>query len=230
MKKTVILVLITLVSLVLSACQSDGNDSSMYTTTNASATDVTQNKTYTIETKVDNDEKRAIEYPQLNGQSEEYASINSLLYSEIKIWLKDEMAHDATIDVRYSVTLCNETYFCVLFEGDVIAPNAAHTTKVVKSVCVSLAGRVIIDPLDIVRIDKVFVERFKNQLNNATDKERFTDEQWESVIAYFYTFSNEELIKKIVNGEVALIEDGVLVCMEVPHAIGDYIKVSVKSP
>lgn len=229
MKKIVILMLITLVSLLLSACQSDANNTSTYTTTNTSTTDVMQNQSsYTIKTVVDNDESRLIEYPQLNGQNEEYTLVNSLLRSEMEDWLKDEVVDDAIINVRCSVTLCDETYFCVLFEGDVVAPNAAHPISVVKVVCFSLMDGVIIDPFDIVEINEAFVDNFKNQLNNATDTERFTDEQWESVVAYFHSFSNEELMKKIVNGEVALIEDGTLVCIEVPHAIGDYIKVSVK--
>ncbi|MBE6642521.1 MAG: hypothetical protein E7615_02575 [Ruminococcaceae bacterium] len=230
MKKILVLGLIVIVLSILVGCQSDASDTSIDATADTSVTDVTEPQaSYTVEMVEFSDGKIVIEYPQLKGQGEVYTSINSSIYSEVENWFKDEAADDVSVDVKYSVTLSNETYFCVLFEGGYYALNAAYPTRVVKAICFSMADGNVIDPTSVTEIDEDFVEKFKIELDNSSDTERFTDEQWASVVSYFNAFSNEELTEKIINGEAALTENGILVCVEVPHAIGDYIKVSVNN-
>ena len=195
MKKLLVLGLMVLVLSIMLGCQSDANDTSLVesqsdakdtsidATTDTPATDVTEPQaSYTVETAKFSDGKIVIEYPQLKGQGEVYTAINSLISSEVENWFKEEAADDISVDVKYSVTLSNETYFCVLFEGGYYALNAAYPTRIVKANCFSIADGKAIDPTSVVEIDEAFVERFKNELNNSSDTERFTDEQWESVV------------------------------------------------
>lgn len=189
------------------------------------------NVSYEIQqiSSVSDDNKIVTLYPQLISAEKDYSIINSLISSEVNGWIRGNIAEDATVKLSYSTTYFDDICVCILFEGDVSSPNSAHPTRVAFSVCVSLVEETIMNPLESIMIDDGFVEQFREQVILSSDSDRFTNEQWNEVVAFFDSLSNEELQQLIVNGETSLVEDGLLVCVSVPHAIGDYIKVSIKA-
>ena len=113
-----------------------------------------------------------------------------------------------------------------MFEGSVVSHIAAHPTNVVRSLCISLTDNIVIDFIESIDINSEFVQQVKNGLAFSQD-ERFDDDQWRVIVNYLEQLSYEEWVERISEGEVALTEDGVLICVFVPHAIGDYLKIAV---
>ena len=224
-----LLLMFCIILFCLSACKSENTDISK-----AQSLAPIENHSeiqYKIEKVISttSDERITIEYPQLISPTEDYETLNSLIQNDVNAWVNETCAVDAIVNLSYSVTFHDNSYISVLFEGRVNAPNAAHPINVVHSVCVSISDNAIVDLLDSIEIDDAFVEQFKFNIDKSKDINHFSDEQWDDILSYLNTFSDAEIEQVIANGEIALVEDGVLVCISVPHPIGDYLKISVKT-
>ena len=165
-------------------------------------------------------------YPQLFA-STDYTTVNSLIEQETDTWINEAYTSNAHLTLDYFVTFCDDTCLCLLFEGDIMDKTAAHPTNVAFSICVSLTDNKIVDPLDLVAVDEVFISKFNKQLAEQEMPTRFTDEQWKEIVEYFNKMPDSTLLRNIESGVLAITQEGVIVCVSVPHSLGDYIKVEV---
>lgn len=213
MVKKLFVFALTVFLLAAAGCHPNAIDSTGYTIVDA--------------TNASLDNKSSVDYPQISTPDNAYAAVNALIYSEADELLQDAQA-GAVVNIGYSVTLANDTYISVLFEGTVVASGAAHPTNIIRAVTVSLQEKQPVTPLTTETVDEAFIAQFKAQLPASREEERFTDQEWQDIITYFQGLSDEDLRHMILDGETALTQDGVLIGIDVPHAVGDYIKVSVK--
>ena len=168
-----------------------------------------------------------VEYPTIIGTNKNYDVLNEIITDKIDEWIINSVSDDSTADVKYIITLDNGDYLSILFEGTISNKSAAHPTAEVFSIVLSMTKEEIVDPLSIIEINNSFVDCFKTSALNYSDTDRFTDEQNKAVVDYILSFSDEELKEMIKNAELAFSEEGVWVCLGVPHAIGDYLKIYV---
>ena len=176
---------------------------------------------------ITSNDRNTIEYPQLVGYTEDYSTINSLILNNLVSWVDNISDADSTVSLNYSVTYKNNSYVCILFEGRVNSSIAAHPTNIVHSICISIIDKAIVNPLDLIGMDDEFIKQFKYQLSKTYDINHFSAKQWDVVVAYVNSFSNDEIVQAIKNGSNVFVDDGILICINVPHPIGDYIKVTV---
>jgi len=174
--------------------------------------------------EVSDDGMKAIRYPKLNSIEDDFSEINSLIYSELENWLNNEFSTIVMTDIDYEVTLFDDKHICILFEGMIDVERSAYPVNDAKTVYVSLADKKIID----ISCPSNLTEMLKLSLQNETTDLESKKEPFKSALTYVSNRSDEELQTMITNGEIALTDDkSYIVCLDVPHAIGDYVKIRV---
>lgn len=225
MRKIIILLLLFVSVIALGSCQFD----SKVNTDIKSKENINKASSYQIQsyTNLYKENDKLVEYPQLIGKSNDFSNINLLIRNETIAWLNDIVDTNTVINVTYTITYQDDVYVCVLFEGDVYAVGSAHPINIVHSVCISLDEEKCIDPLSIYQTNENLIDSFKKGIIESFNDNHYTQAEWEEIVRYIIGFSDDELRHKIQNGTNALIDDGILICVDVPHAIGDYIKIRI---
>ena len=128
------------------------------------------------------------------------------------------------------MSFSSNALLCILFEGVISAKEAAHPTDIAFSVCVSLKEEQIIDPTTLFEMGPEFFNTFREQLPIQNHNDRFDDAQWETVVSYINSYSNDELTQMICANPqetLAIQAEGIVVLFPVPRTIGDYVKIFV---
>lgn len=224
MKKILPFVLIVL--LFLTSCYSAPAEYAPSTTTPFSES----NTNVTIHDKTNQTNRNAttIEYPEFYIAKDKDQIINSLMKEQVTFWISKEFEQDSKIYLTGRITLQDESIVSVLFEGDATNDCSVHPTKIAFSVCICLDTLSVIDPVSIVLPDDSFVTALRLQLSSQKTNPRYTPEQMSQIFNYINGHSTAELISLISNSPLSLTEHGVIVCLNVPHSIGDYIKIEVR--
>jgi hypothetical protein len=176
-----------------------------------------------------------IYYPELVSTSIDTNQINASIKEALLAYLKENVAdygQDAVVSLDFSTPSHNGTLLCVLFEGTVVYPSAAHPTNLAFSVCVRIADGASICPTTLFQMDNDFFAAFRERLAVNPAPDQYDAVQWEQIAAYIGAYTNgdiEMLLNANPQGTLAIAEEGVTVLFPVPHAIGDYIKIPVST-
>ena len=179
--------------------------------------------------------RNSLNYPALISDSLNYDNIN--LNIKQKVFLQiNELAEsdftDTVIELEYTITHSDRDIVCFLFEGVFSREGAANDINFAFSLCIALDEQEIIDICTLFALNSDFVDEFRKELLQAECPERFTTEQWSSVVDYINAFSDEEIMERISSDPeemVAFYPDAVVILFPVPSAAGDYVKISVNS-
>lgn len=174
----------------------------------------------------------AIRYPEIAGPNAISEEINLLVRQELNTQLTEICGEDTSetfIKLDHSVTLRDEEYLCILFEGYVDAKFAAHPTNLAVPVCILLKSGVAVDPLTLFELNDAFISAFRDALKSQ-DSEYRNDPKWEKIVSYIGGLSDEEIINIIQSNPKQTIvsqPDGMIVIFPVSHTLGDYAKIYV---
>ena len=121
------------------------------------------------------------------------------------------------------------SYVCFLFEGLLYRESAAHPINVGFSICASLKETKLVSTKSFFTIDKNFVDSFLSQIKEQPADSKFSESEWSQITDYIEHYSNSDMLQILQSEECvfALEKDGVVVLFPVPHAIGDYLKISI---
>lgn len=219
MKKYLSLILICGLLLCLSACNADQN--------------IMPNSTAGNHTTQPQDEvtepihERKIDYPVLTGEGADYGKINSLIRQSVDNWIAKELSEDVSLELQHSVLRNDEKCVSVLFEGTVSAKNLAYPSKVIFPVTISKADSAVVKSFRYILANESFAAEFEQHLPSAFQAESYTQEQIDAIISYLNGTTEGYLQYLLTKADGAITENGLLVILEIPHAIGDYLKVEV---
>lgn len=176
--------------------------------------------------KFHRDEYGMVRYPSLDSEQEDYFRVTLLIEEKIASMLEGVPA-EAAVAFNYTVTLSTEDYFCLIYEGYINDPSAAHPSEMAFTMNFELESRNLFEPLDIIQIDGDFVEKARGVFAQSSN-ESYSDEEWRYIQQYFDDMSDEQLKEALEMSDFAFSDSGVYVCMSVPHAIGDYVKIYIE--
>lgn len=237
MRTKVISWLLVCIIIILTSCAYSGDRNHPKTDApNLTETGVKETVcSYEIQTVIDDTtyKNSTIKYPNITEEDADFSQVNKLIRDSVLQNISDiigEDTKDTAITLNYSGVLINENLFGALFEGSVLKTSAAHPTNFAFSVHVSIKNEQVVDPLMLFEITPDFIRIFREQLHTQADADRFDKNQWKSVVAYLDSYSDDEIVEIIrtnTKETLSLQDSGVTVMFPVPHAIGDYIKISV---
>ena len=154
-----------------------------------------------------------------------YSSVNELISQEVQNNLSAVCGNNVAVELGFFVTYSSNDLICLMFEGNT---NAAENTAFCLNISIENAG--IVDPTDYFTIDSAFVEAFLTQLKTQPPNCRFTDEEWEVILAEMEEFTQEEILETFrldPTHMMVLENNAVTVLFPINHATVDYIKVTV---
>ncbi len=219
MKKVISLLMVLLVVFSLIACGKD-QDIVSNPTSNNHTTRPQDDVTEPIP-------ERDIEYPMLTGEGADYDKINSLIHQSVDNWIANELSEDVSFKLQHSVLRNDEKCVSVLFEGTVSAKDLAYPSKVVFPVTISKADSAVVNSFRYILANESFAAEFEQHLPSAFQAESYTQEQIDAIISYLNGTFEGHLQYLLTKADGAITENGLLVILEIPHAIGDYLKVEV---
>ncbi len=207
----------------------------LYILERANNTGAAQTSTYEIKTEQDTAsyEGSKIAYPFLISNSVNVDKVNELIRQELDSYITALIADcldGTTFELDYSITFESNEMICIFFEGMRLNKQAAHPTNIAFSVIVSLQEQQIIAHDTLITVDGTFVQALRHTLASGDTSGMFADEHWPAVAEYINGYTDNEIAEKIrtdLRSTTALTENGVLVLFPVPHAIGDYVKITV---
>lgn len=232
MKKIISVVFILCIVLLCCGCENANSD--VYEQTTQVSESTTQD-VYEINSTVIYiaSDVADIKCPMLVGESKDYSKANAIIRQElieqINI-LSDGDLTEVAVDLDYAVTRKEADLVCFLFEGTFMRTGAAHGLNVAFAVNLSLSTQQIIDSQSQLPADGVFIERFRESLKDMETPDRFTKDQWDSVVAQIDQYSDREILDAVKNTAkniIAIYPDSIVVIFPVPHPVGDYVKIQL---
>lgn len=176
--------------------------------------------------------KIKVEYPQIDGQMPHLQNINDIIKQELKEQLEIIAANNfenLDIQVRFTSTFKSNSLVCFLFEGKIYRDGAAHPINVGFSICISLKETKIVAPKAFIKVESALAKEFLSQLEKQPVDSRFSENEWGQVVEYIKQHSNAEILHIMQSEECvfALGDSNLVVLFPLPHAVGDYLKVSI---
>lgn len=219
MKKVISLLIVLLMVFCVTAC-----DKNLDTTANSTS----NNHTSQLQDEVTEPIcVNKIAYPVLTGEDADYDIINSLIRQSVDHWIENELSDNGSLEMQYSVLRNEEKCVSVLFEGTITGQNLAYPSKVVFPVTVSKAEGTIVNSFRYILANDSFAAKFEQYLPVALQTENYSQEQKDAIISYLYGTDENFLSHLLTKAQAVITENGLLVILEIPNTIGDYIKVEV---
>lgn len=218
MKKSFVLIFVCIFLLAIAGCTAQEVQDS-----NATPVPTVEHESDILMT-----ENISVDYPEIGVAEDKKQAVSQLVENQVAEWINSQFEADSRIRLTGSVTMKNDTYLWILFEGNAVPPQAAHPSNIAYVVCVCLNDMTVADPLSMVSIDDTFAENFRMQFLSETPSSKYSSEQWSQIVDFVNGHTTNDLISLISGSQLALTENGVIVCLNVPHAIGDYVKIIVE--
>ncbi len=136
-----------------------------------------------------------------------------------------------TLDLNYEIAGYGHKVLSISYQGYAHFEQAPNPVNVYHTQNISLGDDVHTIPLkDIFTINDVFVERFKNGMYSPSRKDLDLEKSGVNLKEEIKRqYSNQDLINLFQNAEAnyKLMEYGVIVSIEVPHALGDHLEMAI---
>lgn len=178
-----------------------------------------------------------IKYPQINN--EDYSEINKI----IKDFAENIPSHyypsdyiNLGLEMDYKIPYKSKNWISVVFEGIGYVRTAAHPNKLIYAININLSDASIVSLSDIYTIndevEKIIRDDFQSQFAEG-QLERLgydkNDDSYETLKEKFSTvgiFDCQYLVTD--SSRFYLSENGIVFCVDVIHAIGDYYELEIK--
>mgnify|MGYP001417894360 CR=1 FL=1 len=193
--------------------------------------------TYSIIDENYTDKGVSIKFPQLNNSSNpaKADSINRAIQESIKtkldsLRMEQENMGTFSLDLKYKITNYDNKVLNISYQGYSHFEKAAYPIDIYHTQNISLGEVKNLNLKDIFTIDEHFVEAFKsgNYLpsRDDLDLEKYGINIKETIETQY---SNKDLVNLFKKPETnfKLTMDGVIVSIEVPHAIGDHLEMAI---
>lgn len=246
-KKSMVLVVCLILSLSLVACAkkevstetpSTNQEVKKSDSAEIAVSDKKEAFTYSIIDETYTEKGITIKFPQLtkSNNSTKADSINKAIQEDIRGTLdslrsEGEEMGPLTLDLNYEIAGYGNKVVTLSYQGYVHYEQATYPVDVYHTQNIALGDDVNTIPLkDIFTINDFFVERFKTGMYSPTREDLDLEKSGinlKEVIEGQY--SNQELINLFQKAEAnyKLKEAGVIVSIEVPHALGDHLEMAI---
>jgi hypothetical protein len=197
---------------------------------------------YEIEGKNWNVEGVTVKYPMIVNTSTLESSIekkadavNDLIMNDMSNLIETIKNNvddkTLTIDGMFEYSQISPKVLSICYEIDYSADSLAYPVSLYHTLTISLDQDAVIPLSDLFVIDKTFVEDFKTMWMYAPFRDldlEASDVNIKEIIEQQY--SNEELVKLFSQADVQyyLTDQGLIVSIEVPHALGDHLEMAMK--
>lgn len=210
------------------------------TTPNANDSASTNNYTYEIKSNPWGEEAIAVTYPTLvNSENQEWADqINEIIQADLNNVIDGsegirgaaENPDAVTVDAGYEYSESMSTILSIKYLGSYFVEGAAYPVNFYHTITINLDKAEILKLSDLFVIDQAFVDAFKMGTYAPYDVDldlEAAGENVQDIISKQYT--DEELIAWFSDAEVDfyMTETGVILSVEVPHALGDHLEMAV---
>ena len=184
------------------------------------------------------DKEIIITYPQIINLSDEnkQKTINEILRSEALIVLGlYEDSCDVSLEVNYKITWQSQNIFSLQYFGIAYANGAAYPLNLLYTVNINMDNGFKLLLRDFVKIDKTFVNNFKNYKVKDPEINHASANAFDYIIN---TYSVEDLIRYFEGADSSynnsaftfsyFTKDAFGISIEVPHVVGDHMEIELK--
>ncbi|MGH4118754.1 hypothetical protein [Clostridium sp.] len=193
--------------------------------------------TYSIIDEIYTEKGITIKFPQLNKSNNEAKVdlVNKTIQEYIKMKLDtlrmgQEDMDAFSMDLKYEITDYKNKVISIVYQGTSNFEKSAYPVNIYYTQNITLGEVDTLILKDIFVIDDKFVEAFKSGIYSPSrddlDLEKSGVNLKETIESQY---SNEDLINLLKTQEVnyKLTMDGVIISIEVPHAIGDHLEMVI---
>lgn len=184
------------------------------------------------------DKEITIVYPQITNldDNNKQKSINDILRSEALVVLDFyEDSKDVSLVINYKIAWQGKNILSVQYSGIANEKNAAYPLRLFYTSNININDGSKIRLKDFVKIDKGFVERFKNFKVKDPDINQASASAFNYIID---TCSEEDLIRYFEGADSSyensaftfsyFTKDAIGISIETPHAVGDHVEIELK--
>ena len=165
-----------------------------------------------------------VRYPEFISEDDGFEKINRQVEEKAKsfaesVYLQDYINLDLNIEYAYSIS---DKYISVAFEGMGNISTVAHPNNHCQTIIFSREDKSILTLSDMFEVDDAFVSLFMKHLQ----------EKDSAFMNYFNeTYDAASLLEACDDGSSGcysyITDTEIIISFQVPHAIGDYVKVSL---
>ncbi|MBQ8180414.1 MAG: hypothetical protein IJ010_00340 [Ruminococcus sp.] len=179
-----------------------------------------------------------IRYPQINAENQD--AINNLIriFAEniaSNVYGSDYVNLNLVVE-KYNVTYYDENLLSIVFEANGNVITAAYPNNFLYSINIDIKNESIISLSDIYSIDDDFSSIIYNAFNEqfapkklkewGINEESNSYERYKEDLSHVGPFNLEGALTN--EKKYYLQENSVIICVTIPHAIGDYFQIEVK--
>lgn len=246
LKKCSLLVVCLILTMSLSACtKKEASKETMSTNQEAKKSDagkkaVPEKKeefTYSIIDETYTEKRITIRFPQLTKVSNptKEDSINKSIQENIRREL-DSLRNEGkdmgalTLNLNYEIAGYGQKVLSISYQGYAHFEQAASPVNVYHTQNITLDNAETISLKDIFKIDDFFVEQFKKGMYSPSKEDLNLENSGVNLKEEIERqYSNQDLINLFQSSEVnyKLTQYGVIVSIEVPHALGDHLEMAI---
>lgn len=186
------------------------------------------NNTDTNNTNTDDKLNTKIPYPTFNDINNK-DTVNSLILDYIKkldkLYNSDT---DSSLDINYKIMFKNNKYISLYFSGNIISTTAAYPSKFNSTLNINIEKAKTMRLDQIIKINDKFINTFNTLVEakfkslNIEVPHNFKIENLKQLLQ-----SSDTDSEYISDVQSYFSKDNIIVILSVPHAIGDYIEISV---
>ena len=172
----------------------------------------------------DADKNIEINYLQitnLNDNNKEKI-INTLIKNDAFQMLEDYKSGDVdltVLEIDNEIKLKSDKIMSIQYSGYANFKNSAHPHHIFFTTNINIDNENDIKLIDLVNIDKDFVELFRSKKFKAVSPIYQT--------GYLESYSNDELIETLKTAQLYLTTDSLGISVDVPYAIGDHAEFEI---
>lgn len=169
-----------------------------------------------------------IPYPTFNDINNK-DTVNSLILDYIKkldkLYNSDT---DSSLDINYKIMFKNNKYISLYFSGNIISTTAAYPSKFNSTLNINIEKAKTMRLDQIIKINDKFINTFNTLVEakfkslNIEVPHNFKIENLKQLLQ-----SSDTDSEYISDVQSYFSKDNIIVILSVPHAIGDYIEISV---
>ncbi len=197
-------------------------------------------------TEVD-DSRISIVYPQLDSDTADAKAINDLILGKVQkvVEFADAQAEDFAAEgmdtscsvhcTKYEIARDDADYLSIVWYGDYFVEMAAHPNNYLDAIIIDKATLTEVTLSDLYTVDDAFSETLKAETADALEEwgQAYLPEDDEMTLNYVRSSMDTEWLlasNKVfdIGTDAYLSEEGLVLALSgMPHAMGDYMEVTV---
>lgn len=171
--------------------------------------------------------KMYVKYPRFTDGK--FDLINKIIENDIISFVQDyydNIYEGLTLNINYEISYQGKDMISIVYTGTGNVETAAHPTNIFKTININISQNKKVYLSNLYNIDDDFIELFKEEFKKQVNLEK-------SIILDSYNDNDlKELLKNadLKSNIMSYLKDkNVGLSFEVPHAIGDYITITINN-